>query len=267
MAFDLVRNNRKKLEFWAAALLSGALFGLFVLRPINDFVAWYEHEVDMPSALGYVWTELSASVHGVKKLKSLFYAGIGALFGVLAVIFYFSVQERNRRIERLTSELQSDLNALIASGESDRLEFKSSFRWDFKEQRINRVLETVILKSLAGFFNGAGGTLLIGVQDDGAILGLENDYRTLKRQNRDGFEQALITAIATELGGDLVRHIQILFHNFEAHQVCRIIVSAAPRPVFLDQGGTPKLYLRAGATTRELNIKEAIDYQVNRWPN
>lgn len=267
MILAWVRRNRRRLELLAAALLGGAILGLFVLRPINDFVAWHEHEVNAPSAMEYVWTELADALHGVKKLKSLFYAGVGAFFGLLAAAFYSSVLERNRRIDSLTSELQHDLNALIAAGESEQLEFKSSLRWDFNEQRTNRALEAVILKSLAGFLNGAGGTLLIGVADDGAVLGLEHDYRTLRRQDRDGYEQALITAIATQFGGDLAPCIQIVFHRFRDHEVCRVIVSPAPRPVFLDQGGTPKLYLRAGATTRELNVKEAIDYQANRWPN
>jgi len=260
-----IRRNRRRLEFWSAALLGGALLGLFVLRPINDFVAWHEHEVNAPTALVYVQGELSASLLGMKPTKSLFYAGVGALFGVLSAIFYGRVLERNQRIERLTSELQHDLAALIAAGESDVLEFKSSLRWDVNEQRTNRGLETVILKSIAGFLNGVGGTLLIGVADDGNVLGLEADYKTLKRQNRDGFDQALMTSIATQLGGDLAPSLQIVFHRFKGHDVCRIIISPAPRPVYLDHGGSPKLYLRSGAATRDLNVKEAIDYQATRW--
>jgi len=262
-----LRRNRGRIEFWSAALLGGALLGLFVLRPINDFVAWHEHEVNAPSAWAYVQGELSASLLGMKPTKSLFYAGVGALFEVLSASFHGRMLQRNQRIERLTSEPQRDLAALIATGENDSLEFKSSFRWDLKEQRTNRALETVILKSLAGFLNGSGGTLLIGVADDGEVLGLEADYRTLKRQDRDGFDQALMSAVATQLGGDLATSLQIVFHAFKGHEVCRVIASPAPRPVFLEQGGHPKLYLRSGAATRELNVKEAIDYQASRWPS
>jgi hypothetical protein len=257
--------KRRRWEYWIAALLVGALLGLFVLRPINDFVAWHEHEVNAPSALDYVRGELVASLMGFKWLKSVFYAGVGGLFGVLSAWFYGGMLERNQRIERLTSELQHDLAALIAAGEHDSLEFKSSWRWDVQEQRTNRALETVVLKSLAGFLNGSGGTLLIGVADHGEVLGLASDYRTLKRQNRDGFDQALMTAIAAQLGGDLAPCIQLFFHSLKGHEVCRVIIAPAPRPVFLDQGGTPKFYLRSGAATRELNVKEAIDFQATRW--
>ena len=97
------------------------------------------------------------------------------------------------------------------------------------------------------------------------MLGLAHDYKTLKRQNRDGFDQALTGAVAAQLGGDLAPFTQIVFHALQDGEVCRVIVSPAPRPVFLDQGGVPKLYLRAGAATRELNVKEAIDFQAARW--
>jgi hypothetical protein len=65
------------------------------------------------------------------------------------------------------------LEDLIAEGESDELEFKSSLRWDYREERINKKLEEVIVKSVAAFANGEGGALLIGISDEGEVLGLE----------------------------------------------------------------------------------------------
>ncbi len=248
------------------SLLVGAVFGLFVLRPINDFVAWHEHEVNASSAWAYVWTELGESLRGTKPSKTLFYAVVGSLFSLLAASFYSSVHAHAHRIDELTAELGRDLDALIGAGESNRLEFKSTFRWDLQENRINRALESVVMKSLAGFLNAQGGTLLIGVADTGEILGLDFDYRTLKRRDRDGFEQTLITAVANHLGGDLAPYLQVVFHVAHDKEVCRVIVDPSPRPVYLEQSGSPKLYLRSGVTTRELNIKEAIDYQASRWP-
>lgn len=258
--------RRRRLEWLGIALLSGALFGLFVLRPINDFVAWHEHEVNSPSAWAYVWNELMQSLSGAKPSKTGFYAVVGALISLLAAAFYSGVHERNRKIDELTAELGRDLDALIGAGESDSLEFKSSFRWDLNERRTNRALEVVIMKSLAGFLNGRGGTLLIGVGDEGNLIGLEGDYQSLKKRDRDGFEQALMTASAHHLGGDLAPYLQVVFHKSHDTEICRVIVAPSPRPVYLEQSGTPKLYLRSGATTRELNVKEAMDYQASRWP-
>ncbi len=258
--------RRRRVEIFAAAVISGALLGMFLLRPINDFVAWHEHEVSAATWWSYVWSELLGSLQGAKPTKTAFYAGVGMLISLLAAAFYSGIHARNHWIDELTAELGRDLDALIEAGESDLLEFKSTLRWDLQEQRTNRGLEIVVMKTIAGFLNGRGGTLLIGVADDGEIVGLEPDYRTLKKQDRDGFEQALITAVANHLGGDLCPYLQVVFHTMHGKDVCRVIVSPSPRAVFVEQSGSPKLYLRSAATTRELNIKEAMDYQSTRWP-
>ncbi len=251
---------------WPLALLVGILMGMFVLRPINDFVAFHEHEVNAESASQYVLSELSGGLQGRKPSKSAFYALTGAIMGLFWALFYRGIHDRNRRIEQLTAELAKDIEALIAQGEGRDLEFKSSLRWDFKENRINRALETPVLKTLAGFLNAGGGTLLIGVDDSGTVVGLESDYQTLKKKDRDGFEQTIVAAIATKLGGDIAPCVQIVFHQSLGHEICRLIVSPAARPVYLELDGAPKFFLRSGATTREMNVREGIEWIATRWP-
>jgi predicted HTH transcriptional regulator len=179
---------------------------------------------------------------------------------------YKFIHGRLVNIDHLKNELNKDLPSIIQQGEGSHLEFKSSLRWDMVETRVNRSLEGVVLKTLAGFLNShIGGTLLIGVADDGEIIGLEKDYQTLKKPNQDGFEQTLMTAIATNLGTDLCQFVHVLFHVIDDKEVCRLIVSPAPRPVFIDQGNVPKFFVRTGGGTRDLNIQEALDYVHSRW--
>ncbi|MEC4749289.1 ATP-binding protein [Methylomicrobium sp. Wu6] len=155
---------------------------------------------------------------------------------------------------------------MIRQGEGPYLEFKSSLRWDMAESRINRALEAVIMKTLAGFLNShVGGTLLIGVADNGELIGLEKDYQTLKKPDQDGFEQAVMTSISSNLGADLCSFVHVLFHVIDDKHVCRLIVSPANRPVFIDQGNSQKFYVRTGGATRDLNIKEALDFIAGRW--
>jgi predicted HTH transcriptional regulator len=73
---------------------------------------------------------------------------------------------------------------LIEQGESAELEFKSTVRWDLRESKKNPDLEAVIRYTVAGFLNANGGTLLIGVGDDGSIVGLQPDYGTFRKPNR-----------------------------------------------------------------------------------
>ncbi|OQK16067.1 AAA family ATPase [Methyloprofundus sedimenti] len=263
--------QRFKLYFFAA--LIGALTGVLIFYPVYDFIFFYESEgtsediqVQITTALVYVYNQLKTSLMGGTPAKTVFLGQVGAVFGLIIAFIYELLHWRLQRIGRLSSELSVNLHTLIMQGEGPSVEFKSSLRWDLEQNRVNRALETVVLKTLAGYLNSSiGGTLLIGVSDSGQIIGLEKDYKSLKRQDQDGFEQAIITAISTQLGADLCQYVKVLFHVVNGKHVCRLIVLASPRPVFLNQGNTPKFYLRTGGGTRDLNIQEAVEFIAHRW--
>jgi schlafen family protein len=248
------------------AFLLGAAVGIFVLYPTNEFVYYYEYRPGNSTAANFALMQLHRSMTGQTPEKTTFYAIVGIVLSVCGAGLYSTMQRRSQRIEQLSAALESDLDTLIAQGESAKLEFKSSFRWDLREHKVNRALEAVVLKTLAGYMNSNGGTLLIGVSDDGTIVGLDDDYQTLKKHDRDGFEQALMTAVAAKLGGDACHCVQIVFHSLHNKEVCRVMVAPTPRPVYVKEGDAPKLYVRTGVSTRELNVQEAVDYTSARWP-
>ncbi|MCA9610632.1 MAG: putative DNA binding domain-containing protein, partial [Myxococcales bacterium] len=80
------------------------------------------------------------------------------------------------------------VEAMMKAGESARVEFKATARWNLHTQSRDERMEQVIVKTVAGFMNADGGTLLIGVNDDGHAVGLENDYSLQRKPGRDGFE-------------------------------------------------------------------------------
>jgi hypothetical protein len=263
---DLSWQLRLRIRFLLIAAVLGIAVGVFVLFPLNEFVYFKEYgSPGFSSGMGFATAQVASAVRGERPRKTVFYGLAGMVLSLSAAGVFSSLIERQREIARLSSALNGDLRVLIAKGESADLEFKSSFRWDLKENKVNRALEGVILKTLAGYMNGGGGTLLIGVADDGSIVGLENDYKTLKKQDRDGFEQALMTAVATQLGGDACHSVQAVFQSIEQKDVCRVITAPAHRPVYLRAGETPKLYVRTGVSTRELNVQEAVNYMDARW--
>jgi hypothetical protein len=259
---------QQKLQIYFFATWIGAGMGIFLLAPSYDYISSRERNADPLSSIEYVLTQFSEAMTGQGDQNNiiLFYAEIGALIGLLLLLFYQMLHKRLIALDSLNAELDKDLPSIVRQGEGALLEFKSSLRWDMQEERVNRNLEQVILKTVAGFLNShIGGTLLIGVRDDGEILGLEKDYQTLKKPNQDGFEQTLMTSVSTQLGADLCSHVHILFHVVDTKEVCRVIISPANRPVFLNQGSTPKLFVRTGGGTRDLNIQEALDYAAGRW--
>jgi hypothetical protein len=259
---------KQQLKLYFVAALIGAIIGVLVLAPSYDYVNSQMHADNTASSIDYVLGQIKELLKGNIPQNSLipFYAEIGAMLGLLTIGIYSFLHKRLMRIELLRMELDKDMPSIIQQGEGPFLEFKSTFRWDIEQSRTNRLLEGVVLKSLAGFLNiKDGGTLLIGVSDNGDIIGLENDYQTLKKQNQDGFEQVIMTAIAANLGADLCSHISILFHVIDNKTICRLIVTPSARPVFLNQGNNPKLYVRTGGATRDLNIQEALEFAPIRW--
>ena len=88
----------------------------------------------------------------------------------------------------ISSLTGDELLKLIKKGETEFVEFKSSLRWDYREEKVNKALEDVILKSISAFSNAKGGTLFIGVNDNMEVIGMEPDFKTLKKQDADYFE-------------------------------------------------------------------------------
>lgn len=108
-----------------------------------------------------------------------------AILILLILLFFFRrIRIKSSSIDQYIKSQNTDKHAseLIKQGENNYLEFKSSFRYDYVQNKVNKDLEYVIAKSVAAFSNGRGGTLLIGLDDDGNVLGLENDILTLKRK-------------------------------------------------------------------------------------
>jgi len=77
------------------------------------------------------------------------------------------------------------------------LEFKSTLRWNLKEARQDdKNVTHASMKTIAAFFNTEGGDLLIGVADDGSIVGIEAD----QLENDDKFMRHLAQVVRNGLG-------------------------------------------------------------------
>jgi schlafen family protein/Eco57I restriction-modification methylase len=161
-----------------------------------------------------------------------------------------------------------EIAALIAKGESNILEFKSSARWDFKQNKQNKAMEDVVVKTVAAMLNTDGGNLLIGVDDNRKVIGLEYDYKLFsKPDKRDAYENFLTTLLLGNFGKGSSALISITIHELEGKDVAKVAAKPSPRPVFVKDDKGEHLYIRAGNSTRLLSTKEALDYCRIRWPN
>ena len=127
------------------------------------------------------------------------------------------------------------------------------------------------MKTVAAFANSQGGTLLIGVGDDGEVIGLEPDYHSLGGVDRDKFELHLRNLLNQQFGtGFVTSKVVVKFHEVEEKEVCQIETEAAKEPVILivkDKNGqlTEKFYARSGNSSQEIPLSEMNAYIKERF--
>ena len=161
---------------------------------------------------------------------------------------------------------ENKVRHLIAGGENQKLEFKSSLRWDINEEKVNQVLESVVVKTLAGFLNAEGGTLLIGVDDSGGVIGLASDYDSLKGQTRDAFELHLHQIVSRDLGKAIsASYLTVNCHEVDGKDICQVTVDPSNEPVYVENSKEAVFYLRSGNLTHPLPVDETVKYVQHRW--
>lgn len=162
---------------------------------------------------------------------------------------------------------EESIRELIASGESLYLEFKSTARWNVREARADKAMEQVIIKTVAAFLNSRGGDLLIGVQDDGAILGIGADQQLFSpdKRNRDTYENWLMTQLLAAYGKQHTANLRVSFAQLDGKDICRVTVSPSSTAVYVKENNQDALHIRAGNSTRCLSTSEAVAYHQQRF--
>lgn len=241
----------------------GVIIFYFFIHPLTMVIYWFEFNEN-----GFSWNQLFEVVLGrfgdsfsfrMMGMSSIFIV-LGTLMGLISGLYYKKILQKNKVLKQQEEQLERNIEFIINNGENEKVEFKSSFRYDYVQNKLNKALEKVFLKTVAGFLNAEGGTLLIGVDDEGNILGLEKDYVTLKKKNRDGFELKLMQLTSTHIGTEFCALIRISFYKIEGEDICSVHVVSSEVPVYVNVNGSTLFYLRTGNSTNQLTVQEAINY-------
>lgn len=161
--------------------------------------------------------------------------------------------------EQSSSGNERRLKDLISKGETDQVEFKASLRWSYREQRADQRLREAIARTIAGLLNSKGGVLLLGVADDGTMVGIDHDMSLLAKPNFDGYYLLLTDVIDRFIGLEYMHLLRVSFEPVNDKTVCMITVDRSPEPVFFRTEGTP-FYVRTGNSTRSLDAKAQHNY-------
>jgi len=162
------------------------------------------------------------------------------------------------------------IKSLIAAGENKKVEFKSSLRYDLREKKPMPHIEHSCFKNLAAFLNTEGGTLLIGVEDNGNILGLEDaDYITFKGANKkDELLKHFDNLVEKYFSNSLSEHLKATVELIDGKSVAIIEVPGkASVPVILKnkEKCSEEFFIRRNASTVSLTMFEFFTYAKNHW--
>jgi len=162
--------------------------------------------------------------------------------------------------------------------ESQHLEYKATLRTHAATGQHFKPLETAVLKTIAAFANSRqGGTLLIGVADDGSVCGLDADYTSLAKagkEPRDLFALHLTNIVVASMGPATAADVSVQIHTVDGHDLCRVHVRPSTFPidatVTVDKKGQfekkTAFYVRLANGTHEItDPTQRQKYIAGRW--
>lgn len=164
-------------------------------------------------------------------------------------------------IETESTTVEFDLSKVLVSGESEAVEFKSALRTNLHTGNKDPRIELAVLKTLAGLLNTNGGTLIIGISDDGSPVGIQVDNFV----NEDKMSLHLVNIVKSRLGVQAMTNLHAHFDDHDDFRVMVVICRKSSTPVFLKDGDIERFYIRTGPSTTELSISQSQEYSKRRF--
>ncbi len=175
----------------------------------------------------------------------------------------------DKNIKEATPIASVNLLDLLNKDEHENLEFKSTFRWDTRQNGVNKILEKSVMKTIAAFLNSQGGNLVIGVDDNKSVVGLASDYGSLIRKDADGFENHFTQVFHNMIGAEFRQFVKLNWSQVDGKECCVATVSPSRKPVYLKgDNNSEEFYIRTGNGTTSLKLSEAnafIDSRRSRF--
>jgi hypothetical protein len=155
----------------------------------------------------------------------------------------------------------ASVKELIDGGETEAVEFKSTLRVNLHTNQPDDKIQISALKTIAGFLNAKGGTLLIGIKDDGEALGLAAD----NFPNEDKMQLHLVNLIKERIGEVFLPYVHARFDDQDEQRVLMVRCEKGPKAAFVKDGQAQRFFVRGGNATAELTGNSVTDYVKQRF--
>ena len=167
------------------------------------------------------------------------------------------IMQENPKLFLKKNNSSDEILELIKNKESEEIEFKSTLRTNLHTNEFDKKMEFSALKTISAFLNSNGGTLLLGITDEGKILGIEQD----KFPDTDKFNLYLISLIKEKLGKKHFHLIEIQNTLIEHRTIVKISCKKSKSPVFLKSDlNEEEFYIRMGPSSVQLKGSELVEY-------
>lgn len=153
------------------------------------------------------------------------------------------------------------IDVVVQSGEGKTREFKSTLRMNMHTKQPDPRMELGCLKTIAAFLNTYGGTLVIGIADNGDPVGIEADGF----QNEDKMLLHFSNLINSRIGPEYEMYIHPHFENYRRYRILAVECMPAKSAAYVKDGNTERFYVRSAAATRELMPSEMEAYISQRF--
>ena len=147
----------------------------------------------------------------------------------------------------------SEEERMLSKGEDERLEFKATLRWNIAINPADKGIEHSALKSIVAFLNTEGGTLLVGIQDDGKVLGIQAD----NFPNEDKYLLHFASLLNDRIGKHYVGQIQWRLKDIRGKKILRVDCQPSLAPVFLKNSEGEDFYVRNGPSSVSLSTRRS----------
>jgi len=155
---------------------------------------------------------------------------------------------------------EARLFSYLSEGEGPGVEFKSSVRMNLRTGSNGKEIELAWLKAVVAFLNSSGGVLLIGIDDNGQILGLEADGF----DNKDRCLLHIKNLLHQHIGVEFSSFIDTTIVENRTGQVAMLECRAVPNPVFLRVGKNEEFYIRSGPSSTKLTPSQMIQHVMGK---
>ena len=157
----------------------------------------------------------------------------------------------------IPNDQKLNLLNIISSGETRNAEFKETFSLETKTKNKEKYLIEGKIKTIAGFLNTDGGTLIIGVDDESRTIGI-NEEIDLLHGSDDKYLLHFKDVVMKKIGPKFLTLINYSIQLVGNKKLLVIVCQPSSEPIYINS--EKDFFARTGPATEKLEGPTLVEY-------